>query len=51
MRPAVFIVVAYLRKLLDNAHVVRFLSQNHAEILAEFEKLSELKTLQDSDAA
>lgn len=42
------IVVGYLRKLLDNARVVRFLSPNHPEILAEFQKLVEAKHLQDT---
>ena len=31
--------VAYLRKLLDNAAVVRFLSQHYADVLAEFQKV------------
>ena len=30
------LAVAYLRKLMDNAGVVRFLSQRYADILAEF---------------
>lgn len=42
------IVVAYLRKLLDNARVVRFLSQNNREILGEFQKLVEARQLQES---
>jgi hypothetical protein len=42
------IVVAYLRKLLDNARVVRYLSQNDPEILAEFQKLVETRSLADS---
>lgn len=42
------IVVGYLRKLLDNARVVRFLSPNHPEILAEFQKLVDAKHLQDT---
>lgn len=41
------VVVGYLRRLLDNARVVRFLSQNHREILAEFQKLVEIKSLAD----
>lgn len=41
------LVVGYLRKLLDNARVVRFLSSNHPEILVEFQKLVEAKHLQD----
>ncbi len=42
------IVNGYLKKLLDNARVVRFLSQNHPEILAEFQKLLEARNLQDA---
>lgn len=33
------IVAGYLRKLLDNARVVRFLSSNYREILQEFQKI------------
>jgi hypothetical protein len=39
------LVVGYLKKLLDNARVVRYLSQHHAEILAEFQKIVETKSL------
>jgi hypothetical protein len=39
------LVVGYLKKLLDNARVVRYLSQNSAEILAEFQKIVETKSL------
>ncbi len=42
------VVGGYLRRLLDNARVVRFLSQNHREILAEFQKLVEAKSLGDA---
>lgn len=41
------IVVGYLKKLLDNARAVRFLSRHHPEILAEFQKLGESKNLQE----
>lgn len=41
------IVVGYLKKLLDNARVVRYLSRNHPEILAEFQKLVEARNLQE----
>ena len=41
------LVVGYLRKMLDNARVVRHLSQHHPEILAEFQKLVESKNLND----
>ncbi len=44
------LVGGYLRKLLDNARVVRYLSQNHPEILAEFQKLVEAKNLQDGSS-
>jgi hypothetical protein len=33
------LAVAYIQKLLDNAAIVRRLSSNHGEILAEFQKL------------
>jgi hypothetical protein len=39
------VVVGYLRKLLENARVVRYLSQHSAEILAEFQKIIETKSL------
>ena len=45
------VVVGYLRRLLDNARVVRFLSQNHREILTEFQKLVETKSLSDAASA
>jgi hypothetical protein len=45
------LVIGYLRKLLDNARVVRFLSQNYPEILAEFQKLIETKSLNEGSAA
>ncbi len=44
------IVVGYLKKLLDNARVVRFLSRNHPEILAEFQRLVETRNLQDPES-
>lgn len=43
-------VVSYLRRLLDNARVVRFLSQSHPEILTEFQKLVEAKNLGEAAA-
>ena len=39
------LVVGYLKKLLDNARVVRYLSQHSAEILAEFQTIVETKSL------
>ena len=44
------IVVAFLRKLLDNARVVRYLSQNYAEILAEFQRLIETNSFDPQPA-
>ncbi len=41
------IVVGYLKKLLDSARVLRFLSRSHPEILAEFQKLVESRNLQE----
>jgi ParB-like chromosome segregation protein Spo0J len=37
------LAVGYISRLLGNARVVGYLAQNHAEILAEFQKLSELQ--------
>ena len=34
----------YLAKLLGNARVVRYLAQNHEEILSEFQKIAELES-------
>ena len=42
------IVVGYLKKLLDNARVVRYLAQNNPEILAEFQKIVESRSLEDA---
>lgn len=39
------LVTGYLKKLLENARVVRYLSQHCGEILAEFQKIVESKTL------
>jgi len=39
------LVSGYLKKLLENARVVRYLSQHCGEILAEFQKIVESKTL------
>ena len=38
------LVVGYLKKLLDNARVVRYLSQHCAEILSEFQAIVEAKS-------
>ena len=37
--------VAYLRKLLNNASVVRFLSRRYMDMLAEFQKIAEATSL------
>ena len=41
------IVVGYLKKLIDNARVVRYLAANYPELLIEFQKLAESRTLTD----
>jgi hypothetical protein len=41
------LVVAYLRKILENPRVCRHLSQHHPEIQAEFQKLVEARNLAD----
>jgi hypothetical protein len=45
------IVTGYLRKMLDNARVVRFMVQNYSEILSEFQKLVDNRSLQEAAAA
>lgn len=35
----------YIAKLMDNAKVLKYLGQNHPEIFDEFQKISDLKTL------
>ncbi|MDD3181330.1 MAG: plasmid partitioning protein RepB C-terminal domain-containing protein [Alphaproteobacteria bacterium] len=42
---------AWLAKLLDNARVVKYLAQNHAEFLAQFQKIAEMKSLNVKEAA
>ncbi len=42
------IVAGYLRKLLDNARVVRYLAQNYSEIMAEFQKIAESRSLAEA---
>jgi hypothetical protein len=37
------LAAGYVGRLLGNARIVRFLAQNHPEILAEFQKVSELQ--------
>jgi hypothetical protein len=41
------LVVGYLRKILENARVLRYLTQRHPEILSEFQKLVESRGLAD----
>lgn len=41
------IVAAYLRKLLENGRVARYLGQHHPEINTEFQKLVESRSLTD----
>jgi hypothetical protein len=41
----------YLSTLLGNARVVRYLAQNHAEILAQFQKVTEMTSLGGKDLA
>ena len=41
------VVIGYLKRLLDNVRIVRFLSQNHHELLMEFQKIVESRTMLD----
>lgn len=45
------IVVGYLKSLLDNARVVRYLAANHPEVLTEFQKVVESRSLSDLPSA
>jgi hypothetical protein len=45
------IVTAYLRKLLDNVRIVRFMVQKYPDILSEFQKLVDNRTLQEAASA
>lgn len=42
------LAVAYLRKVLENAGVVRYLSQHHADVLGEFQKLTDSPDLKST---
>jgi hypothetical protein len=42
------IVVGYLKRLLDNARVVRYLAQSYLEILTELQKIIEGRSLTDA---
>lgn len=44
------LAVGYIRKLLDSAAVVKFLSRKYADIFSEFEKLAESVDLSESEA-
>lgn len=44
------IVVGYLKTLIDNARVVRYLAGNHPEILTEFQKTAEARSLTEAPA-
>lgn len=39
------VVIGYLKRLLDSARIVRYMSQRHPEILSQFQKLVELRNL------
>jgi hypothetical protein len=39
----------YLVRLLDNARVVKFLSQNYPDILEEFQKIADMTSLSNPD--
>jgi hypothetical protein len=41
------VVTGYLRKMLENSRIVRYLAQTYPEILAEFQKLVEVRNLAD----
>jgi ParB-like chromosome segregation protein Spo0J len=43
------LVVSYLKRLLDNAGVVRYLSRSYPEILTEFQKVTESKSLANGE--
>ena len=43
------LVVGYLKKLLNNAQVIRYMSQHCAEILVEFQKIVETKSIETGD--
>lgn len=45
------VACGYLKQLLDNARVVRFLSQRHPDILREFQKIIESRSLADGSSA
>jgi hypothetical protein len=44
------LAVGYVRRLVENAAVVKYLSKNYPDIFAEFEKLAEANDLSASGA-
>lgn len=45
------IVVGYLKSLLENARVVRHLASNYPELLTQFQKIAESRSLTDGAEA
>jgi hypothetical protein len=45
------LAVGYLRRLLENAALVKFLSRKYGDLLSEFEKLAEVTDLTEVDDA
>ena len=45
------LVSAYLRKVLDNTRVARYLTQHHPEVAAEFRKIAEARNPADGTPA
>lgn len=43
------VIVGYLKRLLDNARIVRYLSSKHRDLLTEFQKIVEARPLGDED--
>ncbi len=45
------LAVGYLRRLLENAVLVKFLSRRYGDLLSEFEKLAEVTDLRETEGA
>jgi len=45
------LAVGYLRKLLENAALVKLLSRRYGDLLSEFERLAEATDLEESEGA
>ena len=45
------LAVGYLRRLLENAALVKFLSRWYGDLLSEFEKLAEVTDLRETEGA